>query len=101
MLDEWNARRQAIAKQYLSQLDATALVLPYVPHWAEPVWHLFVVRSQQRDALQKQLGTAGIGTMIHYPIPPHKQPAYAVTPSTRTSICRSQNYWQKPCSVSP
>jgi len=77
VLDEWNARRQAIATQYLSQLDASALVLPYVPDWAEPVWHLFVVRSQQRDALQKQLGDAGIGTMIHYPIPPHLQPAYA------------------------
>ncbi len=79
VLDKWNARRQAIATQYLSQLDATALVLPHVPHWAEPVWHLFVVRSQQRDALQKQLGAVGIGTMIHYPIPPHKQPAYADT----------------------
>lgn len=77
VLDEWNARRQAIAAQYLRQLDATALVLPYVPDWAEPVWHLFVVRCQQRDALQKELGGAGIGTMIHYPIPPHLQPAYA------------------------
>ena len=77
VLDEWNGRRQAIAAQYLTQLDATALVLPYVPDWAEPVWHLFVVRSPQRDALQKQLGGAGIGTMIHYPIPPHLQPAYA------------------------
>ena len=76
VLDEWNARRQAIAAHYLSQLDATALVLPHVHHWAEPVWHLFVVRSQQRDDLQKQLGAAGIGTMIHYPIPPHRQPAY-------------------------
>ena len=77
VLDIWNARRQAIAAQYLSKLDAAALVLPYVPEWAEPVWHLFVVRSQQRDALQKRLGAAGIGTMIHYPIPPHLQPAYA------------------------
>lgn len=77
VLDEWNARRQAIAEQYLSQLDASALLLPHVPDWASPVWHLFVVRSLQRDALQKQLGDAGIGTMIHYPIPPHLQPAYA------------------------
>ncbi len=77
VLDDWNARRQAIATQYLSQLDATALVLPYVPDWASPVWHLFVVRTQQRDDLQKQLGDASIGTMIHYPIPPHLQPAYA------------------------
>jgi dTDP-4-amino-4,6-dideoxygalactose transaminase len=77
VLDHWNARRQTIATQYLSQLDANALVLPHVPDWAEPVWHLFVVRSQARDVLQKQLGNAGVGTMVHYPIPPHLQPAYA------------------------
>jgi dTDP-4-amino-4,6-dideoxygalactose transaminase len=77
VLDAWNVRRHLIATQYLSQLDDTALVLPHVPDWAEPVWHLFVVRSQQRDALQKHLGSAAIGTMIHYPIPPHLQPAYA------------------------
>jgi dTDP-4-amino-4,6-dideoxygalactose transaminase len=76
VLDEWNARRKAIAAQYLRQLEASTLILPHVPDWAEPVWHLFVVRSQQRDALQKHLGDAGIGTMIHYPIPPHLQSAY-------------------------
>ena len=75
-LDAWNGRRQAIATQYLSQLDGTALVLPFVPEWASPVWHLFVVRSQQRDTLQAQLQQRGIGTMIHYPVPPHLQPAY-------------------------
>lgn len=77
VLDEWNARRQIIGTQYLSQLDSSALVLPHVPDWAEPVWHLFVVRSQARDVLQKNLGDAGVGTMVHYPIPPHLQPAYA------------------------
>jgi len=77
VLSEWNARRQAIATQYLRQLESSTLVLPHVPDWAEPVWHLFVVRSQTRDVLQKQLGDVGIGSMIHYPIPPHLQPAYA------------------------
>ena len=77
VLDQWNARRQAIADQHLSQLNTSALMLPFVPDWASPVWHLFVVRSQQRDVLQKQLADAGIGTMIHYPIPPHLQPAYS------------------------
>jgi dTDP-4-amino-4,6-dideoxygalactose transaminase len=62
---------------YLEQLVDTDLVLPWVPEWAEPVWHLFVVRHSQRDALQQRLQQAGIGTMIHYPIPPHLQPAYA------------------------
>lgn len=77
MLDEWNRRRQVIATMYLSQLKNEDLILPYVPDWAEPVWHLFVVRSEQRDTLQRQLSEEGIGTMIHYPIPPHLQPAYS------------------------
>ena len=76
-LDEWNGRRKLIAADYLRQMSGSNLVLPFVPEWADPVWHLFVVRSQQHDVLQKQLGEAGIGTMIHYPIPPHLQPAYA------------------------
>ena len=48
-----------------------------MPEWAEPVWHLFVVRTPERDALQQRLGEAGVGTLIHYPIPPHRQEAYA------------------------
>ncbi|MGZ8256382.1 MAG: DegT/DnrJ/EryC1/StrS family aminotransferase [Gallionella sp.] len=76
-LDAWNSRRKAIAANYLREMAECNLVLPYVPEWADPVWHLFVVRSAQREALQKQLGEAGVATMIHYPIPPHLQPAYA------------------------
>jgi len=76
-LDEWNGRRKAIAAQYLERLQATGLILPQVPDWADPVWHLFVIRHPQRDALAKHLNQAGIGTLIHYPIPPHKQQAYA------------------------
>ena len=75
-LDEWNERRKAIAVEYLSDLSDSNLVLPHIPEWADPVWHLFVVRNLQRDQLQKQLSEAGIGTMIHYPIPPHLQGAY-------------------------
>ena len=45
--------------------------------WAAPTWHLFVVRHPQRDALQQRLSEAGVGTLIHYPIPPHRQAAYA------------------------
>lgn len=77
VLDEWNKRRQAAAKCYLDGLAESNLVLPYVPDWAEPVWHLFVVRHPRRDALQQRLQHVGISTMIHYPIPPHLQPAYA------------------------
>ena len=77
-LDEWNERRRSVAVQYMHGLCGQGgLVLPYVPQWAEPVWHLFVVRHARRDALQKYLNEAGVGTMIHYPIPPHLQTAYA------------------------
>ena len=76
-LDDWNARRRAIAARYLDGLRDAGVALPEVPEWAEPAWHLFVVRSPRRDALQARLGEAGIGTLIHYPLPPHRQQAYA------------------------
>ena len=77
-LDEWNARRKALATQYLEALDNVPnLALPFVPEWAEPVWHLFVVRHPQRDTLQQHLMSAGIDTLVHYPIPPHLSDAYA------------------------
>lgn len=76
-LDHWNDRRRAIAARYLSGLADTDLILPVVPDWADPVWHLFVVRSANRDALRARLDAAGVQTLIHYPIPPHLQKAYA------------------------
>jgi len=75
-LDDWNNRRKAIATQYLHGLAEFDLALPHVPVWAEPVWHLFVIRHPQRNILQNRLTDAGIGTMIHYPIPPHSQQTY-------------------------
>lgn len=76
-LNGWNSRRKEIALQYLSSLsDLPELTLPYVPEWADPAWHVFVIRHAQRDALQKYLGENGIGTLIHYPIPPHLSEAY-------------------------
>ncbi|WP_264212588.1 DegT/DnrJ/EryC1/StrS family aminotransferase [Leisingera thetidis] len=77
VLDDWNARRQAIAARYLGALSASGLVLPAVPQWADPVWHLFVVRHPQRDGFRARLEEAGIGTVIHYPKPPHLQGAFA------------------------
>jgi dTDP-4-amino-4,6-dideoxygalactose transaminase len=76
-LDEWNERRKAVAAKYLNTLSDANIGLPHVLEWADPVWHLFVIRSQQRDQLQRKLSEAGAGTMIHYPIPPHLQGAYA------------------------
>jgi dTDP-4-amino-4,6-dideoxygalactose transaminase len=76
-LDEWTERRRAIAALYSDKLADTGLALPMVPEWAEPAWHLYVVCSSRRDTLQAELKEAGIGTLIHYPIPPHRQQAYA------------------------
>ncbi|HYE78858.1 MAG TPA: DegT/DnrJ/EryC1/StrS family aminotransferase [bacterium] len=78
-LPEWNAARQRIAAHYLAHLADLAgeLTLPVVPAGAEPVWHQFVVRTPRRDQLQAHLTARGIGTLIHYPVPPHRQPAYA------------------------
>lgn len=77
-LDSWNEERRSLAAFYLRGLaEAPGLRLPHVPEFAEPVWHLFVVRHPRRDELQRRLTEAGIGTLIHYPIPPHLQPAYA------------------------
>lgn len=77
-LDEWNMRRTRIAKKYLDQFGGRAdLDPPFVPTWAEPAWHVFVVRHPKRDALQRRLAEAGVGTLIHYPVPPHLSGAYA------------------------
>ena len=77
-LDEWNARRQEIAAQYLSLLDGVAdLTLPRVMPGCVHAWHLFVVRHPRRDLLQTRLSEAGIGSLIHYPVPPHLAPAYS------------------------
>lgn len=77
-LDQQNRARADIAAIYDAGLAGmTALRLPEVAPWAGPVWHLYVVRHAKRDALAAKLAEAGIGTMVHYPLPPHLQPAYA------------------------
>lgn len=77
-LDEWNERRKKIAAYYLEHLaDLPDLTLPHVPAGIAPVWHIFAVQTVRRDDLQQFLKTKGIGTLIHYPIPPHLSEAYA------------------------
>lgn len=76
-LDDWNARRSKIAACYQQELAKCELTLPFVPDWAEPVWHLYVVQHPQREDFIKRMSDSGIGTLIHYPIPPHLQLAYA------------------------
>ncbi|EGJ11386.1 MULTISPECIES: DegT/DnrJ/EryC1/StrS family aminotransferase [Rubrivivax] len=78
LLDGDNAHRREIAGCYLDGLRGLpGLELPAAAAGTEPVWHLFVVRHARRDALAARLAAAGIGTMIHYPVAPHLQPAYA------------------------
>ena len=76
-LAEWNRKRQQAGRHY-DQLfrDADGMILPYVPDWSRPVYHLYVIRVEDRDGLQKHLNQAGVGTGIHYPIPLHLQKAY-------------------------
>lgn len=76
-LDQWNRRRARVAERYRSGLINCGLGLPLPPEWAEPAWHLYVVRTEERDLLHKHLSDQGIGALIHYPIPPHLQQAYA------------------------
>ena len=76
-LDDWNKKRQLIASQYIEGFQNYPITLPYVPKFNESAWHLFVVQHPQRDKLQKFLGAHNIGTLIHYPIPPHLQEAYS------------------------
>lgn len=75
-LDDWNKRRKKVAQIYLKDLAGCDLSLPEDPDWADSVWHLFVARSRNRKELMKKLDQAGLTSMIHYPIPPHRQPAY-------------------------
>jgi dTDP-4-amino-4,6-dideoxygalactose transaminase len=77
-LDYENQARRSIAMFYTQQIKHPAVLLPKLPSQEqEHVWHLFVIRSSKRDLLQSYLLDKGIQTLIHYPIPPHKQDAYA------------------------
>ncbi len=76
-LDEWNKRRQQIASFYLQNLaNLPELTLPHVPNWASPIWHIFPILCPDRDRLQEYLKEKEIGTLIHYPVPPHLANAY-------------------------
>ena len=78
-LTAWNEKRRECARRYHELLGSThpVIKLPYEPSWAKAVYHLYVVRVENRDPLQKHLAEAGIGTGIHYPISLHLQKAYA------------------------
>src|SRR5580693_3325869 len=76
-LAEWNRKRQEAAKRYHEMLATIeGVVAPYQPEWSRPVYHLYVIRVQDREGLQKHLAAAKVDTGIHYPIPLHLQKAY-------------------------
>lgn len=75
-LDAANQSRRLIADQYIKRIVNNHIKTPYVPEWASPVWHLFVIESAKRDQLQHSLAAKEIATMIHYPTPPHLQACY-------------------------
>jgi dTDP-4-amino-4,6-dideoxygalactose transaminase len=86
-LDTWNTRRKVIARRYLDELAGQAgLTLPGTVPNLEHVFHMFVVRSPERDALREKLSALGIQTLIHYPIPPHRQAAYAAADFSRFDL---------------
>lgn len=78
VLDSWNEHRRELAAYYSELLAETDIIMPpYVPAHAEPVWHLYVIRSERRDELKVHLENNGVATVIHYPIPPHRQTCYS------------------------
>jgi dTDP-4-amino-4,6-dideoxygalactose transaminase len=84
-LDEWNARRRALADHYRSQLEGSNIVAPQEIDGRDHVFHLYVVRTVRRDVFREALAELGVETAVHYPIPVHRQPAYAdLTPMGRS-----------------
>ena len=77
VLDEWNSRRSCIAEMYMEAFRDLDVVLPEVLDHSSSAWHLFVVQLNRREIVMKELTDAGIGTLIHYPVPPHRQETYA------------------------
>jgi len=75
-LDEWNERRRRHALRYIESLSGTTAVLALEPPGCASAWHLFVVRVPRREAFRLFLESRGVGTQVHYPIPPHLQGAY-------------------------
>ncbi len=75
-LNRMNETRREIARKYIEGINNSKIVLPTVPDYAEPVWHIFGIRCEERESLEKHLSSKGIGTNKHYPIPIHLQECY-------------------------
>lgn len=105
-LDQWNEKRRAIAKLYNELLSDTNAVTPLEKEYAKHVYHLYVIRHEKRDELQKYLLEKGVNSLIHYPIPVHGQKAYnyPVTLPVTEKVCNEilslpLNPWVKPSEV--
>lgn len=85
-LDDWTRRRREIAVLYEDRLTSLEVITPATASYAEHVFHLFVIRSQRREALRRHLHQRGVATLIHYPVPVHLQPAYATSGRTAGSF---------------
>jgi dTDP-4-amino-4,6-dideoxygalactose transaminase len=70
-------KKRECAMFYLKNIDNSKIILPYISDWSKPAWHLFVIRTDYREQLKEYLENLGIKTLIHYPIPPHKQKAFS------------------------
>ncbi|RBY79615.1 erythromycin biosynthesis sensory transduction protein eryC1 [Geodermatophilus sp. TF02-6] len=82
----FTARRAEVARRYDEGLAGSGLVLPVTAAWAAPAWHLYVVRTPHRDALRAHLASLGVETGVHYPVPPHRQAAFAGTPAAAADL---------------
>lgn len=91
--EELRKEREKIALRYLNEINNPKVILPKIREGAEHVWHLFVVQTEERDKLQSYLQENGIGTQIHYPIPPHLSEAYKRL-GYKKVISQSLKKWQ-------
>jgi dTDP-4-amino-4,6-dideoxygalactose transaminase len=99
-LDRWNANRESIARHYVSELSDLDIRLPNFLDDRQSCWHLFVIETKNRDVIANRLTLEGIQTGIHYPTPPHRQPAYQHMDFSlydlRTTEARSKNLLSLP-----
>jgi dTDP-3-amino-3,4,6-trideoxy-alpha-D-glucose transaminase len=90
-LDEWNTRRRRVAARYLDVLgELDGIAAPRTFGHTEPSWHLFVVGHPERDRLQAHFEAAGVGTSVHYPVPPHRSGAFAGSEASRATLPRTE-----------
>lgn len=94
-IDKWNEQRNRVAKRYINNLSKTAIGLPITPEYSYHVYHLFVVRTENRNAVRENFKTKGIETGIHYPIPPPFLKAYEKYGYSKSDFPVSNTYMNK------